>query len=42
MLQRGLAEHAESMVLLGVEPKFDRLRSDDRFKEISLKVGLNP
>ncbi|MDX2041373.1 MAG: BTAD domain-containing putative transcriptional regulator [Acidobacteriota bacterium] len=42
MLQRGLAEHAESMVLLGVEPKFDRLRSDDRFKEISLKIGLNP
>ena len=41
MLQRGLADHSESMVLLGVEPKFDGLRSNDRFKEISRQIGLN-
>jgi DNA-binding SARP family transcriptional activator/TolB-like protein/Flp pilus assembly protein TadD len=42
MLQRGLVEHAESMVLLGVEPKFDRLRADERFNEISRGIRLNP
>jgi TolB-like protein/Tfp pilus assembly protein PilF len=41
-LQRGLADHSDSMVLLGVEPKFDGLRSSPRFHEILNRVGLTP
>lgn len=41
-LQNGLSGHSESMVLLGVEPKFDRLRSTERFSEIIRHIGLTP
>lgn len=41
-LQSCLADRSESMVLLGVEPKFDRLRSMKRFNQIIQQIGLNP
>ncbi len=42
LLERGVAEHSEPMVLLGVEPKFDRLRAHEKFKEISRALGGIP
>lgn len=41
-LERGLEDHSDSMALLGVEPKFDGLRSSQRFTKILNRVGLTP
>jgi DNA-binding SARP family transcriptional activator/TolB-like protein/Flp pilus assembly protein TadD len=39
-LDKALEDHSDSMVLLGVEPKFDILRTEAQFKEILRRVGL--
>lgn len=41
-LQQGIADRSDMMVILGIEPKFDRLRSSSQFAEILNRVGLNP
>ncbi len=41
-LQRGIEDRSDSMALLGVEPKFDGLRSSPKFVKILNLVGLAP
>jgi len=41
-LARGVEDHSDTMVLLGVEPKFDGLRSSPRFAEIARRAGVTP
>jgi DNA-binding SARP family transcriptional activator/TolB-like protein/Flp pilus assembly protein TadD len=40
-LARAADEHADSIVLLDVEPKFDALRNDTRFQALRQRLGLN-
>ena len=39
-LQKAYNEHAWALVVLGVEPRLDPLRSDSRFQSLLSKVGL--
>ena len=39
-LQKGYELHNKEMIMLGVRPLFDDLRSDDRFLELLDKIGL--
>lgn len=41
-LERAYAAHDPQMQYLKVEPHYDSLRSDPRFKDLMLKVGLTP
>ena len=39
-LEKAVEEHCDMLVYLNVEPRFDRVRSDPRFKLLINKVGL--
>jgi DNA-binding SARP family transcriptional activator/TolB-like protein len=39
-LSQALDDHSDPMVLIGVEPKFDRLRTTPQFQELLRRVGL--
>ena len=39
-LQKGYELHNKEMIMLGVRPLFDDIRSDDRFLELLDKIGL--
>ncbi len=39
-LERGLEERAVKMVLIGVDPQFDRLRGDARFRNLVRRLHL--
>jgi len=41
-LQQGITDRSDMMVILGIEPKFDALRSSPRFGEILNRIGLKP
>lgn len=41
-LQKAYQERDWAIVVLSVEPRFDRLRPDPRFRELVRKVGLQP
>lgn len=41
-LNRGLEERAVKMVLIGVDPQFDRLRDDARFRAMIARLNLPP
>lgn len=38
---KAVQEHSDTLVYLNVEPRFDRIRSDPRFKMIMTRVGLS-
>jgi TolB-like protein/Tfp pilus assembly protein PilF len=40
LLDRAYREHSDMLVYLNVDPRFDRIRNDDRFKLLIQKVGL--
>lgn len=39
-LNKAFEDHSDPMVLIGVEPKFDRLRSAPAFQELLRRIGL--
>jgi TolB-like protein/class 3 adenylate cyclase/lipoprotein NlpI len=39
-MEKSIAKHEESLVSMGVDPKFDPIREDPRFKVILAKLGL--
>ena len=41
-LEKSYQKHEESLCSIGIDPKFDLIREDPRFKEILKKVGLSP
>jgi hypothetical protein len=41
-LEKGLAEHSGDMVFINVEPGFDSIRDDPRFKALIRRVGFPP
>jgi len=40
-LEKSYQKHEESLCSMGIDPKFDSIRDDQRFKKILKKVGLN-
>jgi tetratricopeptide (TPR) repeat protein len=40
LLDKAFGEHSDMLVYLNVDPRFDRIRNDDRFKLLVQKVGL--
>jgi Flp pilus assembly protein TadD len=40
LLAQAVEEHSPRAAFLGVDPRFDGLRSDARFKRLMLRVGL--
>ena len=38
-LERAVEEHSPRLLFLAVDPRFDTLRSDPRFRELSKRVG---
>ncbi|MBI1760528.1 MAG: winged helix-turn-helix domain-containing protein [Acidobacteria bacterium] len=41
LLAKAVEEHADALVLLAVEPKFDPLRNEPRFQALLQRLGLN-
>jgi hypothetical protein len=41
-LERGYQERSNALTALKVDPAYDRLRPDPRFREMERRVGLNP
>jgi TolB-like protein/DNA-binding winged helix-turn-helix (wHTH) protein/Tfp pilus assembly protein PilF len=41
-LEKGYQEHSSALTALKVDPAYDRLRPDPRFREMERRVGLNP
>jgi len=39
-LEKSYQKHEESLCSIGIDPKFDSIRDDPRFKEIMKKIGL--
>jgi len=39
-LEKSYQKHEESLCSMGIDPKFDSIRDDPRFKEIMKKIGL--
>ena len=39
-LEKSYQKHEESLCSMGIDPKFDSIRDDPRFKEILKKIGL--
>jgi tetratricopeptide (TPR) repeat protein len=39
--EKAVQEHCDTLIYLNVEPRFDRIRSDPRFKLLISKVGLS-
>lgn len=39
-MEKSVAKHEESLVSMGVDPKFDPIRDDPRFEDIMKKIGL--
>ena len=39
-LTKAVEEHADALVLLDVEPKFDPLRHEPRFQALRQRIGL--
>jgi hypothetical protein len=39
-LERAYEERAEWMIYLAVEPRFDALRAEPRFKKLLLRIGF--
>jgi len=40
LLKQAVEEHSPRAAFLGIEPRFDRLRSDTRFQQLMVKIGL--
>ena len=41
-LDRAYEERAEWMIYLSVDPRFDTLRAEPRFKELLRRIGFKP
>jgi hypothetical protein len=39
-LEKALAERADGLTWLGVEPMLDEMRSDSKFQDLIKKIGL--
>ena len=40
LLQKAYAEHSNAVVLIKVDPIYDPVRSDPRFKDLLARLGL--
>jgi hypothetical protein len=40
LLEKAFSERSDMLVYLNVDPRFDRIREDARFKTLVRKVGL--
>ncbi len=40
-LEKSYEKHEESLCSMGIDPKFDPIRDEPRFKEIMKKIGLD-
>jgi hypothetical protein len=40
LLEKGYANHGEALVYLNVDPYWDAIRSEARFKDLVRRVGL--